>query len=71
MSKNVHVVPEWVVKSAGSSRAYSRHQKQSAAIKKATRLAKKRKSELLIHDHEGKIRERNTYTGKDPFPPRG
>ncbi len=71
MKKNVHVVPTWEIKSTGSSRAYSRHTKQSTAIKKATQLAKKWKCELLIHDHEGKIRERNTYTGKDPYPPRG
>ena len=69
----MHVVPRdgrWGVKRAGSERASSLHPTQAEAIKAAREIAKRERSEMLIHGKNGRIRERNTY-GKDPFPPPG
>ncbi|WP_312194024.1 DUF2188 domain-containing protein [Exiguobacterium sp.] len=33
-------------------------------------MAKSQKTELVIHNKEGQIREKDSY-GHDPFPPRG
>lgn len=38
------------------------------AIKAATPIAKARKSELVIHNRENKIRDKDSY-GNDPHPP--
>ena len=73
MGKNQHVVPRnngWAVKSAGTSRAASIHEKQSDAIEAARDTARSQKSELLIHGRDGQIRARDSY-GNDDFPPKG
>ena len=72
MRKNVHVVPregQWAVKKEGNQRATSIHRTQSNAIDTAREAAKAEKSELVIHDRNGQIRNKNSY-GNDPFPPR-
>jgi hypothetical protein len=71
--KGQHVVPnkgEWSVKKAGSSRATSIHSTQAEAIKVATKIAQKQKTELYVHGRDGRIRERNSYGG-DSHPPKG
>ncbi len=71
--KNQHVVPHergWAVKSEGSSRAASVHERQSDAIATARQSAINQRSELLVHGSNGQIRARNSY-GDDPFPPKG
>jgi hypothetical protein len=71
--KNQHVVPhgkDWAVKGEGNSRATAVHKTQAEAIKVATKIAKSERSEVLIHNQKGQIRERNTF-GNDPFPPKG
>lgn len=73
MGKNQHVVPRnngWAVKSAGTSRAASVHERQSDAIDAARDAARSQKSELLIHGRDGQIRARDSY-GNDDFPPKG
>lgn len=71
--KNVHVTrrqdKKWAVKKEGDKRASSLNSTQKAAIKKATRLAKKNKSEVVIHDRKNKIRDKDSY-GPDPNPPK-
>jgi uncharacterized protein YdaT len=72
MSKNQHVVPHsegWAVKSEGSERASSVHDTQGAAIEAAREIARNQKSEVVIHDREGRIRDKDSY-GSDPCPPR-
>ena len=72
MRKNVHVVPregQWAVKKEGNQRATSIHRTQSNAIDTAREAARAEKSELVIHDRNGRIRNKNSY-GNDPFPPR-
>lgn len=74
MRKNQHVTPHkdggWQVKGAGNSKATKITKTQSEAVKIAKRIAKNSKSELLIHNKGGRIRQKNSY-GNDPFPPRG
>lgn len=60
----------WQVKGAGNSRATSLHQTQQQAISAAKNIAKNQKSELIIHNREGQIRERNSC-GNDSYPPKG
>ena len=71
--KNVHVTrrqdKNWAVKKEGDKRASSLNGTQKAAINKATRLAKKNKSEVVIHDRKNKIRDKDSY-GPDPNPPK-
>lgn len=73
MNKNQHVVPHengWAVKGEGNSKATSVHATKEEAIEAGRQIAIHQKSELLIHNEDGQIHERNTY-GEDPFPPRG
>lgn len=73
MGKNIHVSHRkdgsWAVIGAGDKRASSIHDTQGKAIKTGQPLAQKNKSELVIHDRENRIRDRDSY-GHDPFPPR-
>ena len=59
----------WAVKKAGSSRATSKHPTQADAVKAATKIAQNQKTEVFIHGHDGRIRERDSY-GSDPLPPK-
>lgn len=74
MGKNQHVTPHknggWQVKGAGNSKATKITTTQAEAISIAKGIAKNNKSELLIHNTGGRIREKNSY-GNDSFPPRG
>lgn len=74
MGKNQHVTPHknggWQVKGAGNTRATVRTATQNAAITYAKSIARNQKSEVVIHQTDGKIRSKNSY-GNDPFPPKG
>ncbi|MCC7571498.1 DUF2188 domain-containing protein [Candidatus Micrarchaeota archaeon] len=73
MGKNQHVVPnngKWQVKGEGNTRASGTFDTQKEAIDNARDKAKNEHSELLIHNTNGQIRERNSY-GNDPHPPKG
>ncbi|MFD2823524.1 DUF2188 domain-containing protein [Lacinutrix iliipiscaria] len=72
--KNQHIVKHkdgWAVKGAGNEKATKVVSTQKKAIEIGTQIAKNQNSELLIHGKNGRIRERNTYSGNDPFPPKG
>ena len=73
MSKNQHVVPhgkQWAVKGEGNSKNTNITHTQSQAINVAKGIAQNQKAELIIHNRQGQIREKNTY-GHDPNPPKG
>ena len=59
-----HVVPHergWAVRREGNQRITSSHRRQDTAIRKAKRLAKKHKSDVIIHRADGTIRDRIGY----------
>jgi hypothetical protein len=60
----------WAVRGEGNSKVTSQHGTQKEAIDAARGIAQNQRSEMLIQNRQGQIRERNTY-GKDPFPPKG
>ena len=72
MGKNIHVVPrdgEWAVRREGNERARSVHPTQEEAREEAVKIAKKEKTEVVIHRADGRIRDRDSY-GSDPLPPK-
>ena len=72
MKKNIHVVPSdnrWAVKKEGINKPVSTHKNQELARQSAVPLAKKNKSEVVIHGRDGKIRDKDSY-GPDPHPPK-
>ncbi len=71
--KDQHVVPHsdgWAVKAENASKATQVFGTQKEAIARGREIAINQQSELLIHNREGQIRERNSY-GNDPHPPKG
>ncbi|MEZ2413662.1 DUF2188 domain-containing protein [Muriicola sp. E247] len=59
-----HVVPYkdgWAVRREGNKRITSKHRRQDTAIRKAKRLARKRKADVIIHRADGSIRDRINY----------
>jgi uncharacterized protein YdaT len=71
--KNQHIVQHengWAVKSEGANKATQVFPTQQEAIERGREIAINQKSELLIHNREGQVRERNSY-GNDPHPPKG
>ena len=74
MGKSQHVTPHskggWQVKGAGNSKATARTTTHAEAISIAKSIAVNKKSEVVIHGTDGRIREKNSY-GNDPFPPKG
>ncbi|MHC5855185.1 DUF2188 domain-containing protein [Nostoc sp.] len=71
--KDQHIVPHsegWAVKSEGASKATKVFDTQQKAIDKGREIAINQQSELLIHNRENKIRERNSY-GNDPHSSKG
>jgi hypothetical protein len=73
MGKNIHVTHrnsgKWAVKGEGDKRASSLHNTQKDAIDTGRDLARGNKSEIVIHDRENKIRDKDSY-GHDPHPPK-
>lgn len=72
MTKQQHVVPvagDWGVRGAGNNRLTEIFDTKAEAIDAGQEIAKNQKAELIIHDREGIIRQRESY-GNDPFPPR-
>lgn len=73
MSKrDYHVVPRskgWAVEKEGNKRASSVHENKQDALKAGRTLAKEAKTELVIHNSDGKIANSNSF-GNDPCPPK-
>lgn len=69
---DVHIVPDgdsWAVKKPGAKRASAILPTQAEAIARGRELARKERSELVIHRRDGRIRDKDSY-GNDPNPPR-
>lgn len=72
MGKNQHVTPAngmWQVKGAGNEKATKLFDTQKEAISYGRVIAKNQKSELVVHNAKGRIRDRDSY-GNDPCPPK-
>jgi uncharacterized protein YdaT len=68
MGKNQHVVSHgerWAVKAEGASQPLAVYKTQSEAWERAKSIARKERTEALLHGRDGLIRARNTY-GHDP-----
>jgi hypothetical protein len=71
--KGVHVTPrgnKWAVMREGNERATSLHDTQAEAVKKGRETARRDKTEFILHNQQGEIRERDSY-GSDPKPSKG
>lgn len=72
--KDVHVTPReggsWAVKKSGAQRASSVHERKSDAVKVARQAARKEQSELVVHNKDGRIAEKDSH-GHDPRSSRG
>jgi Uncharacterized protein conserved in bacteria (DUF2188) len=61
---DVHVVPTgdaWTVTLEGETEPRSRHDTEQAAVDAGRAAARSEQSTLLIHGHDGEIRERDSY----------
>jgi hypothetical protein len=72
---NYHVLKnksgEWTVKRAGSERASGTYNMQRQAERAAKKLAANSGGgEVRIHGRDGRIRDSDTISATDPFPPR-
>ena len=72
--KTHHVVPNsnggWDVKRGGSNRASSHHETKRDAIDAGRNVSRNQKTELRIHNKDGRIASSDSHGG-DPFPPKG
>lgn len=69
--KNQHVIPhgtKWAVKGEGNSRNTKITSTKEEAVKHARDIAKNMKKELVIHNRNGQISDKDSY-GNDPHPP--
>lgn len=72
-NRPVHVVPhgdDWATTREGNQHVSKVYKRQSDAIDAGKPTAQRNQTELIIHNREGEIRERNSY-GNDPYPPNG
>jgi hypothetical protein len=68
MGRNQHVVSEgdlWAVRAEGAPQPLATFKTQSEAWERAKSIARKERSEALLHGKNGLIRARNTY-GYEP-----
>lgn len=71
--KGQHVLPsggKWSVMTSGASRASRTFATRSEAIRAARAKAKKQGTELYIHELDGRISERNSFS-LSPSPAKG
>ncbi len=64
MGRNQHVVSHeegWAVRAEGASQPLAVFKTQSEAWERAKSIARKERSEALLHGKNGLIRTRNTY----------
>lgn len=60
---------KWQHKADGNQRATKITDTQRQAQQSAIQVAKKQKSEVVVHGKDGKIRSKDSY-GRDPNPPK-
>jgi Uncharacterized protein conserved in bacteria (DUF2188) len=73
MGKNQHVVmheDRWAVKEEGAGAPGALFKTQGEAWEKAKAIARRERSEAVLHGKDGRVRERNNY-GHDPHSTQG
>ena len=69
-----HVVPNpkggWDIKKGGSDRSSGHYDTKKEAVDRARKISRNQKTELKIHNKNGKIAQSDTH-GNDPYPPKG
>ena len=73
MSNTHHVVKHkdgWAVKKGGSDRASKVCSTKKECEELARGISRNQKTELFIHNKDGKISRKDSH-GNDPYPPRG
>lgn len=74
MGKSTHVVPNstggWDIKQSGAKRSSGHFDRKQDAVDRARGISRKQETELVIHNKDGKIAQKDSHGG-DPFPPRG
>ena len=69
-----HIVPNpsggWDVKRGAGNRASSHHDKKQDAIDAGRQVSQNQRTELRIHNKDGRIGESDSH-GRDPNPPKG
>jgi len=74
-NKSTHVVPNkekggWDIKQSGGKRSSGYFDTKQDAVDRARQISKNQKTELVIHNRDGKISRKDSH-GNDPFPPKG
>ena len=72
IKKEQHVVTAkkgWAVRGEGNSRRTKLTATKEEAINRARNIAKNQKTELVIHNKNGRISDKDSY-GNDPHPPK-
>lgn len=71
--ENIHVLYRkdgmWEVKREHGEKPSAVFEQQEKAVEEGRRMAKEDKVELVIHDSQNRIANKDSY-GNDPFPPR-
>lgn len=74
MAKSTHVVPGkgggWDIKQSGAQRSSGHFDKKQGAVERAREISSNQRTELIIHNKDGKISHKDSHGG-DPFPPKG
>jgi len=72
--ETTHVVPNpnggWDVKKGGAKRATKNFDNKNDAVDRARQISKNKKTELIIHNKDGRIAKKDSH-GNDPYPPKG
>ncbi len=75
MYMSTHVVPNadksgWDIKRSGNERSSGHFDTKQEAIDRAREISRNANDELMIHNKDGKISQKDSH-GNDSFPPRG
>jgi hypothetical protein len=68
--RDIHVIPfqgKWVV-TRGSSEHSTSHDSKKEAISEGRRIAKNQAGELIVHERDGSIRSRDSFSTEDSNP---
>ncbi len=73
--KSTHVVPNkdkggWDIQQSNGERSSGHFDTKQEAVDRAREISKNQKTELTIHNKDGKIANKDSH-GNDPYPPKG